>query len=76
MHRLIRGATSGEMDVIAKLTVAEDRAAEPSIRAALGEGLELIRELIAERGRLHEFDGLAEDAGADPFPDDPPCSDE
>ncbi len=72
-HHLIKGATSREMAVVSRLTTAEGRADSPSVRSALSEGLELIRELISERGRRREFDDQVDDATADPFPYDPPC---
>ncbi len=74
-HRLIRSATSEEMAVVARLTTAGERAESPLTRDALGEGLELIRELIAERGRRHEFDDQA-DIPHDDVQWDPPCPDE
>ncbi len=73
-HRLIRGATSREMDVVARLTTAEGRADSPMVRSVLGEGLELIRELILERGRRDEFHDQA-DAPHDDVQFDPPCPD-
>ncbi len=74
-HRLIRGATSREMDVVAKLTTAGERADSPSVKAALGEGLALIAELIAERGRRHDFDDQV-DEPPDDVQWDAPCPDE
>ena len=46
-HSLIHGATPEEMDVLARLTTAGERAESPQVRDALGAGLELIRDLIS-----------------------------
>jgi hypothetical protein len=75
MHSLIHGARPEEMATIAKMTVAEDRAETPLTRDALGEGLELIRQLILERGRRHDFDDQV-DEPHDDVQWDVPCPDE
>ena len=72
-HSLIHGARPEEMDVLARLTTAGERAESPLVRDALGAGLELIRDLIKERGRRQEFEDQAE-----PHDDvqwDAPCPD-
>jgi hypothetical protein len=74
-HPLIHGARPEEMDVIAKLTTAGERTAEPIVLGALGEGLELIRRLIIERELRQEFDGQWDEPGDDtqwdaPAPDE------
>ncbi len=74
-HRLIKGARPGEMGVIARMTTAEERAGSPMVRSAPGEGLELIRELIKERGRRQEFDHQS-DAPHDDVQWDAPSPDE
>ncbi len=74
-HHLIKGATSREMAVVSRLTTAEGRADSPMVRSALGEGLELIRELISERGRRQEFQDQW-DTPHDDVPWDLPCPDE
>ncbi len=74
-HSLARGATSREMGVIARLTTAEERAGSPTVRAALCEGLELIRELIADRHRRQGLDEQMDEARADDASWDPPCPD-
>ncbi len=67
-----RDATNREITVLARLVVARERAGSPSVRAALGEGLALIAELIRERGRRRDFDDQA-DAPHDDVQWDAPC---
>ncbi|WP_435018003.1 hypothetical protein TA3x_005631 [Tundrisphaera sp. TA3] len=74
-HHHARGATSREVGIIARLTTAGSRAVDPSDRMAIGEGLELIRLLVSERGRRRDLDVQWDEAGADGFPVDPPCPD-
>lgn len=75
-HSHTPGATSREVGTIARLTMAEGRAADPSDRRAIAEGLELIRRLVAERGRLRDLDDLMDDARADSYLWDPPHGDQ
>lgn len=75
-HSHAAGATSREVGVIARLTTVESRAADPSDRRAIAEGLELIRALVAERGRRRDLAALMDDARADSFTYDPPHGDD
>lgn len=68
------GATTREQSVLTRMADAERRAGDPTVLSALGDGLDLIRELIADRGRRHDFAEAWDDAG-DGFSADPPCPD-
>jgi hypothetical protein len=75
-HSHTPGATSREVGTIARLTMVESRAVDPSDRLAIAEGLELIRRLVAERGLHRDLAEIMDDARADSFCYDPPCPDE
>lgn len=57
------------------MTRAEADAEHPRVRAAPGSSLDLIRELIEDRGRRHDFDDQFEQPHDD-VQGDPPCPDE
>lgn len=67
------GATSHEQAIIARLSEAERRIGDGWCLSALGDGLDLIRELIAQRGRLQDHAEQREAAGADHADWCPPC---
>lgn len=69
------GATSREQAIITRLADAERRAVEPSVRAALDEGAELIRQLIAERARRVDLEAAGLSSEGDPVDWCPPCPD-
>ena len=49
------GATTRKPAIITRLTEAERRIGDAWCLSALGDGLDLIRELIAERGQLRDM---------------------
>lgn len=69
------GASTREQSIITRLAEAERRVDDPWCLSALGDGLDLIRELIAERGRRINLAEQREAAGADPADWSPPCPD-
>ncbi len=52
----IRGATRLEQDAVSRIYHVADRHREPDIRAALSEAVDLIVELIEDRGRRRALD--------------------
>ncbi len=51
-----RGATAREIQAVQQLHQVADRHREPEVRRALSGALELIAELIEERGRRRDLD--------------------
>jgi hypothetical protein len=52
-----RGATAREIQAVQQLHHVADRHKEPEVRRALSGAVELIVELIEERGRRRHLDG-------------------
>jgi hypothetical protein len=60
-----KGATSEEVRLGQRIHQVADRHKEPEVRRALFGAVELIVELIEERGRRREFEDQVDDARAD-----------
>jgi hypothetical protein len=60
-----KGATPREIQAVQHLQQVADRNKEPEVQRALSGALDLIVELIEERGRRREFEDRADDARAD-----------
>jgi hypothetical protein len=60
-----RGATAREIRAVQDLHQVADRLKEPEVRRALCGAVELIVELIEERGRRREFEAQVDEARAD-----------
>lgn len=54
--RFVRGATRPEQETVNRLYHVADRHREPEVRSALSDALDLIAELIEERGRRRTLD--------------------
>jgi hypothetical protein len=60
-----RGATAREIQAVEHFHQVADRHREPEVRRALSGAVELIVELIEERGRRREFETQVGEARAD-----------
>jgi hypothetical protein len=60
-----RGTTAREIQAVEHLHHVADRHREPEVRRALSGAVDLIVELIEERGRRREFETQVDEARAD-----------
>jgi hypothetical protein len=60
-----RGAIAREIQAVRHLHQVADRHREPEVRRALSGAVELIVELIEERGRRRQFEAQVDEARAD-----------